>query len=111
MQVSSAGYNGGNLAKITIDGVPVRCEKNSQGHYRGLHIVIINPANGEVALAKVFDTYKYSKAFDDFIAGGIPELYIVIAACKDDCTKNLSWNGRKWFQGLGSKEIMNLQYR
>lgn len=34
---------------------------------RGLHIVVINPYNGKVEYANVFDTYVSSKLFDEFI--------------------------------------------
>ena len=37
--------------------------------------------------------------------------YIIIAACKDDCTKNLTWNSRKWFTDLGSRQVEKIQYR
>ena len=33
-------------------------DKNENGHYRGLHMVIISPTTGEVILSKVFDTNK-----------------------------------------------------
>ena len=42
-------------------------QENENGHYRGLHVVIFNPVNGNIETAKVFDTYKSSKAFDLFI--------------------------------------------
>ena len=35
----------------------VRVYPNDDGHYRGLHIVIINTSNGDVEYAKCFDTY------------------------------------------------------
>ena len=65
-------------------------EENEEGHYRGLHIVIINPKTGIVENAKVFDTYKSSDEFDDFISSGIPYGYIIVAACKDECSRRLS---------------------
>ena len=42
-------------------------ESNESGHYRGLHIVIINPFTGIVESAQVFDTYKTSKRLNEFI--------------------------------------------
>lgn len=87
-------------------------EKNVHGHFRGLHIVLINPKNGKVELAKIFDTYKSSDLFDNFIKNEeIPEGYIIVAACQDDFMTNLSTNGKIWFQKLGSKEIDNVEYR
>ena len=70
---------------------------NENNHYRGIHIVLINPENGRVESAKVFDTYKSSKIFDQFIEDGIPDCYIVIAACKDEGTKSLSTKAIEWF--------------
>ena len=58
---------------------------------RGLHIVVINPANGKTRFTRVFDTYKSSDELDKFITlNAIPLGYIIIAACKDDCVTNLS---------------------
>ena len=75
-----------------------------------MHIVIINPKSGKVKLAKVFDTYKTSELFDEFITG-IPQGYIVVAACKDDCWTSLTRAGQAWFLAMGSREIVNLEYR
>ena len=104
VQVSSAGYNGGDFAKITVNNVPIFMEKNESQHYRGLHIVLIDSNTGSIKLAKVFDTYKSSKAFDNFITSTpIPEGYIIAAACKDDCISNLSDEAIQWFADMGSK--------
>ena len=59
----------------------------------------------------MFDTYKSSVLFDKFIKRTIPEGYIVIAACKDDCVTELSEEGKKWFEDMGSKLIRDLTYR
>ena len=45
----------------------VKVETNENGHDRGLHIVVINPYNGNVEKAKVFDTHVSSLAFDEFV--------------------------------------------
>ena len=60
IQASSAGYKGGDFAKISINDIPVVVQKNCNNHYRGLHIVIINPQSGKIELAQVFDTYQSS---------------------------------------------------
>lgn len=78
----------GNFAKILIDGEPVKLQMNENGHYRGLHIMCINPSDCGVFFAEVFDTYKLSERFDKFIdSNKVPPGCIVIAACKDECTK------------------------
>ena len=67
IQVRSAGFEAGNYAKITINGKEIKCEKNSRGHYRGLHFVVIDLKNFKVIIAKVFDTYKDSYGLDFFL--------------------------------------------
>ena len=41
----------------------------------------------------------------------MPEGFIVIAACKDEFTTNLSQIARGWLEGMGSKETSKLEYR
>lgn len=106
----SSGHHGCDSAKISINKVTVKIKKNENNHYRGLHIVVIVPENGYVLWAKVFDTYKSSDEFDDS-THKIPEGYIVVAACKDDCVTKLSQYGKQWFANMGSVEIWNLEYR
>ena len=86
VQASSSGFLGKNYAKITLNDFIIECENNENDHYRGLHVVIFNPFEGLIESAKVFDTYKRSAAFDDFIGAQIPQGYIVVAACMDECT-------------------------
>ena len=86
-------------------------EKTKNTHHRGLHMVIINSENGKVETAKVFDTYKSSKEFDEFTARDLPYGHIVVAACKDDCVTNMSAPAMAWFEEMGSREIWNLKYR
>ena len=81
------------------------------GHYRGLHIVVINPSNGAIDTAEVFDTYESCKLLDDFIEDEIPKGRIIVAACKDECVTKLSEKAKKWLAGMGSKKIMDLEYR
>ena len=84
---------------------------NESGNMRGLHIAVVNQLDGKVVSAEVFDTYKTSLALDRFIDQGIPEGCIVVATCRDDCTKALSDKAKTWLMGLGSKEISNVGYR
>ncbi len=51
VQALSAGFDGGNYAKIIINDVIINVGKNSNGHYRGLHMVVINPKNGKIEIA------------------------------------------------------------
>ena len=114
IQVSSAGFDSGNFASISIDNEKVALKPNSSGHARGLHIVVINPKTAKIEFAKVFDTFKGSTEFDSFIAndqGKIKPGSIIAAACKDDCARNLSDYGKAWFVNMGSMEILKLKYR
>ena len=76
-------------------------------------MVVINPqANFTVMISQVFDTYKLTEKLDLFIKGNYVEKgYIVVAACKDDCSTKLTTEHRNWFAEFGSKEIWNLDYR
>ena len=60
ISVVSAGYSGGNKAVIKLNDVPIFVEANDSNHYRGLHIVVINPIHGKILIAKVFDTHASS---------------------------------------------------
>lgn len=73
--------------------------------------MVIHPETGKVVLAKAFDTYTTSDAFEDFIAHDIPDDYIIVAACKDDCANRLSYNVQTFFGQMGSQEIWQLKYR
>ena len=108
----SAGYDAGNYAKIMINNHLVEMEKNMNGHYRGLHIVVIDPSTGDVETAKVFDTFESMNTLAKFIKEPIPEGHIVMVACKDDCATQLSDAGKTWFEKvLGSKLIQKVGYR
>ena len=43
IQADSAGFNGGNYAKITINNTPISMRPNESNHLRGLHVAVINP--------------------------------------------------------------------
>lgn len=86
----------------------IDCGLNENDHHRGFHIVVLDPTDGEIIAAKVFDTYSSSEGLDWFLRDGIPHGYIVIAACKDDGARHLSERGKQWFANMGSTEIWNL---
>ena len=90
IQATAAGHIGGNCARITLNGDLVEVQKNETNHYRGLHIVIIDPAaptEKNVKFSKVFDTYNSSNAFGKFVLQDIPPGHIIVAACKDECVR------------------------
>ena len=72
----------------------MQVNKNENGHDRGLHVVIINPFNGNIESSQAYDTYETSVGFDQFITKTIPEGYIVVAASKDDCVTKMSQNAK-----------------
>ena len=88
--MTSAGQEG-KLAKISIDGQVVELNKNENGHYRGLHIVVINPSSGKAEFAQVFDTFETSEKLNKFILEDVEERSIIAVACNDDCVKELSF--------------------
>ena len=67
VEASSAGWNAGNSAEIKVNGEKVNLMSNSNGHYRGLQLVVIDQKTGKVIAARVFDTYKSSKKLESFI--------------------------------------------
>lgn len=111
IQAQSAGFLAGNFAKITINHVPIDINKNENGNSRGLHVIVINPLNDKVESASIFDTYARPDGFDGFIRNKIPDGYIVVAACQDECSNKMSKAAKEWFANMGSKEIWNLSYR
>lgn len=76
-----------------------------------MNIVVFNPSTSDIVAAQAFDTYRTSEEFDRFISDPIPMGYVVVAACNDECTGQLSEKGKLWFEELGSTEIRNLEYR
>lgn len=74
---------------------------------------MLDPDDFKVEYAQCFDTYKSSSEFNQFIkrVQCIPDGYIMIAACQDDCVTNLSEEAIEWFESMGSDEISELAYR
>ena len=107
IQVTSAGFDHGNKAVIKVDKRPVKMNRNDDSNdFRGLNIAIIDPKDGRIRQGRVFDTYKTSEEFEKWISTeNIPAGYIVAAACKDECTANLSDTIKNWFIGMGSSSI------
>ena len=105
----SAGFHIGSSAYIYINDNPVVLEKNENGHYRGLNIVIITPT-GSIHCAKAFDTYWSSDILEEFIKQlMIPDGYIVAVACKDEGATKLTNLVKQWFADMGAKHIWNLK--
>lgn len=103
IKATSAGFHAGKFSEISVNNLPVSVDLNHNSHYRGLHIVVINPNNGYIMFARAFDTYDTSEHLDHFVTNYVvPEWYIIVAACNDDCFESLSILSKMWFANLGS---------
>ena len=107
----SAGFKGGNYAKISLNDMPVFMPNNESGHDRGLHMVIVDAATGVIQDAQIFDTYKSSDSLSAWQSKEWTAGDIVVAACKDDCATNLTEECKEWFENLGSDEISDIGFR
>ena len=108
VQAKSAGYDGGNYAKIQINQNVITPDKNENCNYRGLHMVVLNPKDGKVLHANVFDTYKGSGCLKSFMWNYLADGDIIIVACMDECVTGMTDMIKDWFKDMGSKEISNL---
>lgn len=108
VSASSGGNLAGDYVIIKINEKVIELQPNENEKYRGLHVVIINSESGGIASAQVFDTHESSLAFEEFIKIKIPQGFIVVAACKDECAKKLSKKARDWFVQMGSIQINKL---
>ena len=67
IQATSQAEEDEVYVSITIDGEPIEVAPNEDGHYRGLHVVVLHPNTGKIETARVFDATISSEAFDTFI--------------------------------------------
>ena len=86
----------------------MQIEENSSSHCRGLHMLIICPISRKIKVQKCFDTYTSSEDLEKLIDNEILDGDFVIAACKDECARNLSHKVKAYFSEMGSTEIWNL---
>ena len=106
VQVTSAGFDDKNQdASVCINREQVEIKVNENGNLRGLHIVVASPDDGAVVKAQAYDTHESSEELEKFISEEMAYGSIVVAACQDECSKNLSEKVKEWFQRMGSKEI------
>lgn len=69
--------------------------------------------------AIIFDTHEDSDSLDKFITYNlpltknkkVPDGFILVIACMNDCVNKLSDAFKMWLSDMGSKEIWNLGYR
>ena len=73
-------------------------DKNENNHYRGLHLVVIDPKSGTIQLSRVFDTYFSSTQLENTIDEILDcDGFIIVVACKDECISQLSNKCKLWF--------------
>jgi hypothetical protein len=98
IKVESAGAGGGNMAKITVNGV----EYSSPS--RELRIVVINFKTGAVERSEKFDTHLSpgTLSLESFIDNFKSDGQIIAAACKDECSHRMSTKVKSWFKAMGS---------
>jgi len=112
-EVHSAGFTVGNFAKIMINNEDVPTCKHKDNYCRGLNVVVADPFTHKVLHAKSYDTFASAKASAAFLADAkdFPEGAIVLAAVKDEASKNLSGKAKAFFSKLGSQHVNALAYR
>ena len=71
--------------------------------------MVLIDTDGKIQLCKAFDTSEFFHNFDKFIIKDLPDGYIIVAVCKDDCVSAMSHSGKEWFRQMGSNEIQNLE--
>ena len=113
INVESCGFDSGNKATIKINDQIMEINENENKHHRGLHIILINGEDGTIDHAKAYDTYESSRKLEEFIDSPLARTkgHIVVAACKDECSQQLSHKVEDWFISMGAEEIVNLYYR
>ena len=86
---------------------------NQCGHYRGIHVVVIDPIYGTVKLAQVFDTFESSEQFETYLFGSSSPTAgsMVVVTCKNECWRRLSERCKRWFKNMGSTEIDKVEHR
>jgi hypothetical protein len=98
---------------LHFTSIEVKGFRMEQGGSRGINVVALNQRNHKVILAKAYDTYASEQASDDMLRDlkGLRRGSIIIAAVRDEASKNLSKEARAFFAKLGSKEAPQLGYR
>jgi hypothetical protein len=106
----SAGLNRGNFCWIAVGGRIVVPE----GSYRrGLNAFVINERDGQVLIARNFDTNASTAAADALaeLIEGLPAGRIVALAAQDDAQRSLTERAMRACESAGSALIRSLRYR
>ncbi len=107
IEVNSAGYSDGNHAIFNID------DQNLYNGKRGHNLVLLHPQTGAVLDIRSFDTWKSSQNADSlarFLDSIHPET-IVLAAIRDEGSKNLNAAVYNAYESIGSQYIRQVKDR
>ncbi len=105
--VRSAGSEIGDFAHIYVKGVDVAQNR------RGYNLVVIDPATGNLEANVVFDTFASadeSARLAQFIEQ-IPNGKIVVAAVRDEASRNLTRAAVEALRSIGAQEDLQAKWR
>jgi len=108
-----ADRNGGSnsYAEIRINGEDVVSKQNSK---RGINLVVLNGPDHKILLNESYNTFSGKKDESARLVADfkkIPSGSVIIAAVKDDASKNLKRGARKIFMDMGSQAIKKLGFK
>nr|XP_002128274.1 protein O-linked-mannose beta-1,2-N-acetylglucosaminyltransferase 1 [Ciona intestinalis] len=101
-----------NLVSVKVNNKLVYEDQQAEAG-RGIHVVVLNQANGEMMGSQVFDTFiegqdelmiQYLKAIND-------ENRMIAFAVKDEASMNLGRKTKIYLETLGSKMVGRLGWR
>lgn len=80
---------------------------------RGLNVVGTDPFTHKVLLAKAYDTYGSDNASKDFLKDvkALPDGAIILTAVRDEASKRMSKEVKKFFEKLGSEMVGGIGHR
>ena len=106
IKVESAGFVGGNYARIFHNGKKMKISRAG----RGLNIFAWTSSWKPIG-GKAYDTFGKTNHGLEKDFAKIPAGSIIAVACKDECSRKLSAGMKKIFTDMGSKEVLKLGMR
>lgn len=110
IEFESAGFNDGNWASVTVENETVLSREEAK---RGINVVILDGRTHKVLFKKSYDTWGDKDSIKAMIEDSkkTPRGAVVIAAVKDEASRLLTDEAKKFFVKMGSEEIKNLGNR
>jgi len=102
IEVQSAGYTTGNLARVLINDKEIYSNKDAR---RGLNIVALDFETHKVVFKKAYDTFADGNASSNFVKdfkSELPQFCIVVAGVKDEASRKLSKEAKEVLAELGA---------